>query len=171
MIALSKRNPTKRLPPYGNQIVNDLSDLLILTGSDPWEMAQSETWFFRHKLIFPYNGDPAHFAWPVQRKVCVLYSFGDQEPYQTLKELSVELLHQGGIVRHLGSGNARRAARSDIPEGRMIDKNIEATLRAYRDKAIHAGMKGHTRTPSDFASLKAGLVLLTDFARHCWAIN
>ncbi|QFY42323.1 hypothetical protein F6R98_06515 [Candidatus Methylospira mobilis] len=52
-----------------------------------------------------------------------------------------------------------------------LKQSLPEVIRTGRDKAIHAGLKGHTRAPSDFASLKAGLALFTDFARQCGAIT
>jgi hypothetical protein len=57
------------------------------------------------------------------------------------------------------------------PQMNALKRSLPEVIRIGRDKAIHAGLKGHTRAPSDFASLKAGLALFTDFARQCGAIT
>lgn len=57
------------------------------------------------------------------------------------------------------------------PQMTALKQSLPDTIRTNRDNAIHAGMKGHTRAPSDFASLTAGLKLFADFAWQCGAIN
>ena len=57
------------------------------------------------------------------------------------------------------------------PQMNALKQSLPDSIRTSRDKAIHAGLKGHTRAPSDFASLKAGLELISDFARQCGAIT
>jgi hypothetical protein len=57
------------------------------------------------------------------------------------------------------------------PQIDTLKASLPEDIRARRDQAARKGMKGHSRTPSDFASLTAGFATLARFAVECGALS
>lgn len=56
------------------------------------------------------------------------------------------------------------------PQIDALKASLPETIRAERDRAAAAGLKGHSRAPSDYASLSAGINLFCRFVAECGAL-
>jgi hypothetical protein len=95
-----QRNFIKK-PPYYNSL--DLSHpnccLIVCTGSGAWERAKSSTWFSGCKILLPFGGDPASYAWSIVAGHDVMIAgFGDLEPISTIAKLASLLLAAGAAL-------------------------------------------------------------------------
>jgi hypothetical protein len=92
------RHSTKK-PPYTNRLNLNGQSLIVCTGSDAWDRAESQTWFPRCKVVLPFGDDPAAYAWSVAAGHDVLIAgFGNLEPIGTIAKLAGLLLAVGASL-------------------------------------------------------------------------
>ena len=88
----------KILPPYGKLVDKSKNELIVCTGSGAWQRAKSKAWFgHTPKLVLPLNENPGRYRWPVNGRNVLVFSFGQQESYQRLIDLSKCLLKHGAV--------------------------------------------------------------------------
>ncbi|QSA97505.1 hypothetical protein [Methylococcus sp. EFPC2] len=87
----------KKHAPYSRQLNDARGSIAILTGREAWRRAASRSWFVGRKLVLPFGEDPEAFVWPVADTNCIVFGFGDPEPWETLDRLSVELIQSGAL--------------------------------------------------------------------------
>lgn len=79
------------------------------------------------------------------------------------------------LQRHAGDGTLSQAMAGYLcwlaPQMDHLRECLPEEIRALRDQANRAGMQGHSRTPSDFASLVMGITYLARFAEACQALD
>lgn len=79
------------------------------------------------------------------------------------------------LQRHARTGSLAQAMAGYLrwlaPQLDELANSLPEAIRARRDAAVQAGMQGHSRTPSDFASLSMGLACLADYAQACGALD
>lgn len=95
MTPLSLNNGKTKKPPYSKHL-NTLQLLIVCTGSDAWNRAQSTTWFPGCKVVLPSGEDPAVYDWraAVNHDV-IIGGFGNLEPIGTIARLGGLLLAAG----------------------------------------------------------------------------
>lgn len=80
----------------------------------------------------------------------------------------IDLNHLTALQAHARAGTLARAMAGFIrwlaPQLDTLKQILPEGIRNRRDQAAHQGMKGHSRAPSDFASLTAGIGALARFA-------
>lgn len=87
----------------------------------------------------------------------------------------VDLQRLSELQTHARSGALAGAMAAYLqwlaPQIDTLKETLPEAIRASRDQAAHSGLKGHSRAPSDLASLCAGLVLFARFAQDCGALG
>jgi hypothetical protein len=110
--------PARRLPPYSKTMTAGRCDtLMVLTGSQAWDRAKSESWFPGRKLVLPIGENPRSFDWSIAAGFsdCIVFATGDPEPAAIIMALAGELLRYLSLVLYQGPGplirfETRRAA-------------------------------------------------------------
>jgi hypothetical protein len=98
MTTSSLHNGKAKRPPYAKALdtVRHGRLLIVCTGSDAWNRAQSTTWFPGCKVILPPGEDPAAYDWLVAvNHDVIIGGFGNLEPIGTIAKLAGLLLAAG----------------------------------------------------------------------------
>jgi hypothetical protein len=98
MTKLSLNNGKAKRPPYAKSLdtVRYGRLLIVCTGSEAWNRAQSTTWFPGCKVILPPGDDPAAYDWLVAvNHDVIIGGFGNLEPISTIAKLAGLLLAVG----------------------------------------------------------------------------
>ncbi|TAN53739.1 MAG: hypothetical protein EPN21_00645, partial [Methylococcaceae bacterium] len=87
----------------------------------------------------------------------------------------IDLERLSVLQRHAGDGSLAQAMAGYLrwlaPQMGHLADHLPEAIRDLRDQANRTGMQGHSRTPSDFASLVMGITYLARFAEACGALD
>jgi hypothetical protein len=87
-----------RKPPYAKSLNLRGQNLVICTGSGAWELAKSQTWFHRCKVVLPFGDDPSAYTWSIAAGHDVIVAgFGELESISTIAKM-------GGLLLTAGAG-------------------------------------------------------------------
>jgi|GEM_PF-1195276 len=85
-------------PPYARHLDTALYGrlLIVCTGSEAWQRAQSTTWFPGCKIVLPPGEEPAAYDWRVAANHDVIIGgFGNLEPIGAIARLGGLLIAVG----------------------------------------------------------------------------
>lgn len=95
----------KRPPPYAKKVIPRTGESLhILTGSQAWDRANSETWFPESKVVLPPGESPRTFDWSFVSRWpdVIIWCFGEPATQEVIQSLAVELLQRVDLVLYFG---------------------------------------------------------------------
>ncbi len=93
-------NKKRKLPPYAKSIPASQSQIVVCTGSEAWDRANSKGWLSGLvKSLLPIGDDMSTYKWGFTcNKDVLIFSHGTLETYERLIELSRTLLSYGALV-------------------------------------------------------------------------